>query len=147
MQIPAFIVSTVTNFHTEWRHPRLAFPEVSKLYSLFPQETADKPTDANWPDNWPLAGCAGVYLVFGKNMQLLYVGKSASLGRRLTSYFRWSAGQGSPCRIVHAGWKERPMFIATIAMTQSFEAAALEEYLIARIHPTENYLWALTEGG
>ncbi len=73
-------------------------------------------------------------------MQLLYVGKSATLGYRLSSYFRWSAGKGSPCRIVHNAWKMRPTFIATIAVAESFEAAALEEYLIARVHPEENYL-------
>lgn len=73
-------------------------------------------------------------------MQLLYVGKSASLGRRLSNYFQWSAGRGSACRIVHAGWKTRPIFIATIAVAESFEAAAIEEYLIAKLHPEENCL-------
>jgi hypothetical protein len=140
MQIPASILSAVTAFHAEWRHPRLPPLEVSDLYSLFPQETIDTPTATNWPDNWPLAERPGVYLIFGTNMQLLYVGKSATLGRRLTSYFRWSAGRGSPCRIVHTAWKTRPMFVVTIAVTQSFEAAALEEFLIAMIHPRENLL-------
>jgi excinuclease UvrABC nuclease subunit len=73
-------------------------------------------------------------------MQLLYVGKSATLGPRLNNYFRWSTGKESPCRIVHTVWKKRPMFVATIAVTESFEAAALEEYLIAKVHPEENYL-------
>jgi hypothetical protein len=140
MRIPESILDAVTTFHTDWRHPRLAPLEYSDVYSLFPQETSNTPTNANWPDNWPLADRAGVYLIFGARMQLLYVGKSPTLGTRLSSYFRWSAGKGTPCRVVHTAWKTRPMFVATIAVTESFEAAALEEYLIGRLHPEENYL-------
>jgi len=138
MQIQEAILSSVTTFHAEWRHPRLAPLEYSEVYALFPEESRLTPMTLNWPDNWPFAGKPGVYLVFGANMQLLYVGKSAWLGRRLSNYFQWSAGRASPCRIVHSGWKTRPMFIATIAVTESFEAAALEEYLIAKVHPEEN---------
>ena len=112
----------------------------SEVYSLFPQETLDTPTRANWPDIWPLAERPGVYLVFGATMQLLYVDKSGTLGRRLSNYFRWSEGKGSSCRVVHTVWKTRPMFVATIAVAEPFEAAALEEYIIAKVHPEENYL-------
>lgn len=140
MQIPQAILSATTAFHAQWRHPRLPPLEYSKVYSLFPQETLETPTRTNWPDNWPLADRPGVYLVIGEKMQLLYVGKSVSLGYRLSSYFRWSAGRGSFCRIVHTAWKTRPMFVATIAVAEAFEAAALEEYLIAKLHPEENYL-------
>jgi len=66
------------------------------------------------------------------------VGKSGALGSRLSNYFSWHAGRGSSCRIVHTGWRTRPMFVATIAVTEFFEAASLEEFLIARIHPAEN---------
>src|SRR5467141_456067 len=140
MRIPDPIQNAVTTFHADWRHPRLVPLETSEAYSLFPDETRDTPTNANWPANWPLADRPGVYLIFGAKMQLLYVGKSATLGYRLSSYFRWSAGKGSPCRIVHTTWKTRPTFIATVAVTEPFEAAALEKYLIARVHPEENYL-------
>jgi excinuclease UvrABC nuclease subunit len=102
------------------------------------------PTHAKWPDNWPFADRPGVYLMFGGKLQLLFVGKTWTLGHRLTAYFCWSAGRGSPCRIIHTGWKTRPMFIATIAVTEWFEAAALEAYLVAKVHPEENYLYAST---
>jgi hypothetical protein len=140
MLIPESILNAVTAFHAEWRHPRLPSLEYSQVYSLFPQESLDMPTNANWPDNWPLANRPGVYLIFAATMHLLYVGKSGALGSRLSNYFRWSAGRGSACRIVHTGWKTRPMFVATIAVTEPFEAAALEGFLIARTHPTENLL-------
>jgi hypothetical protein len=32
------------------------------------------------------------------------------------------------------------MFIATVAVTESFEAASLEEFVIGRAHPEENSL-------
>lgn len=140
MQIPDSILNATTKFHAEWRHPRLPPLEYSEVYSLFPQESIDTPTRTNWPDIWPLANRPGVYLVFSAKMQLLYVGKSASLGRRLSNYFQWSSRRGSPCRIVHTGWKTRPVFIATVAVAESFEASALQEFLITRVHPEENSL-------
>ena len=145
MQIPDTIHNAVTTFHADWRHSRLAPPECSDLYSLFPQETTNTPTNANWPDHWPNADRPGVFLIFDPNLQLIYIDKSQRLGRRLNNYFRWTTGPGSACRIVHTGWKTRPMFIATIAATESFEAAALEEeYLVATTNPHENHRAALT---
>jgi hypothetical protein len=144
MRIPESILDAVSTFHREWRHTRLAPLKYSEVYSLFPQESLDSPTNANWPDPWPLASSPGVYLIFGAKMQLLYVGKSGLLGRRLGDYFKWSAGLASACRVVHTGWKTRPMFIATIAVAESFEAPALEEFLITRVHPEENSLLAVS---
>ncbi len=141
LTIPESILALITAFHEDWRHPRLPPLEFSGLYSLFPEETTAHPTAANCPDPWPLGDHAGVYLIFGSAMQLLYVGKSACLWRRLSHYFQYSAGRGSACRIVHAGWKTRPMFVATVAVAESFESAALEEYLIGRAHPQENRLF------
>jgi hypothetical protein len=92
MRIPESILNAVSAFHTEWRHPRLPPFEYSEIYSLFPEETLETPTDANWPDLWPLADRPRVYLVFGAKLQLFYGGKSASIGRRLSNYFQWSAG-------------------------------------------------------
>jgi hypothetical protein len=140
MQIPVVILNAGPTFHAEWGHPRLAPLEYSEVYSLYPLETIETPSRANWPDLWPLADRPGVYLILGPKMHLLHVGKSGTLGRRLSNYFRWSAGKGSPCRVVHTGWETRPMFVATIAVAESFEAAALEEYLIARVRPEENCL-------
>ena len=65
MQLPDPVLSAVTMFHAARRHPRLPPMEYSEVYSLFPQETLDTPTHANWPDTWPLADRPGVYLVFG----------------------------------------------------------------------------------
>lgn len=140
MQIPEAIINAATTFQAAWRHPRLPPLECRELYSLFPQETLGTPARASWPDNWPYAERPGIYLVFGTKMQLLYVGQSGTLRYRLNSYFRWSAGRGSPCRIVHTVWKTRPTFIATMAVADAFEAATLDEYLIAEVPPAENRL-------
>ena len=74
-------------------------------------------------------------------MQLLYIGKASWLGRRLSTYFQYLTGRGSECKIVHSGWKTRPSYVATVALNKSFEAAALEEYLIGVLNPEENALW------
>ena len=79
-------------------------------------------------------------------MQLLYVGKASLLGRRLSTYFQYTEGRGSGCKVVHEdSWKTPPSFVATFALMESFEAAALEEYLIVRLNPQENSLWVSRE--
>ncbi len=147
LAIPESIRALIKAFHEDWRHPRLPPLEFSELYSLFPEETTVQPTTVSWPRPWPLGDRAGVYLIFGSAVQLLYVGKSACLWRRLSNYFQYSAGKGSACRIVHSGWKTRPIFVATVAVTESFEAAALEEYLIGRAHPEENRIFKALSAG
>lgn len=138
LAIPESIVAIMQAFHDDWRHPRLPPLECSGLYALFPEETTDQPTTVSWPAPWPLGDRAGVYLIFGSELQLLYVGKSAFLGPRLSNYFQYSAGRGTSCRIVHPGWKTRPMFVATVAVAEPFESATLEEFTIAKAHPEEN---------
>lgn len=141
MPVPQHILEAISHYHETYRHPNLQRPEVSGIYSLFPEEVCSVAAQYRWPDSWPNADRPGVYFIFGPSMELLYVGKAAWLGRRLGDYFKWLAGRGSGCRIVHGGWKTRPAFLATAALSESFEAPALEEYLIPRVKPAENGLW------
>jgi hypothetical protein len=140
MQVPENILNTVDQFHREWRHPRLEPLVCSALYSLFPEKTIDMPTVLNWPSQWPNDDRPGVYMIFGAERQLLYVGKSQWIGRRLSSYFTWSNGRNSGCRVVHSSWRTEPMFVATIPVAESFEGAAVEEFLIAKMNSEENRL-------
>ena len=140
MKVPGHIQTFVEQYHKEWRHPRLEPLVCSDMYSLFPEKTMESPTVLNWPAQWPNDDRPGVYLIFGAQRQLLYIGKSQWLGRRLTSYFGWNNGRNSACRVVHSSWRTAPTFVATTAVAESFEAAALEEFLIARVNPEENRL-------
>jgi len=141
MQIPSHIIDAVNQYHSTYRHPDLPVPEYSRIYSLFPDESDLSKYEKKWPETWPYVDRPGVYLIFDAEMQLLYVGKAAIIGRRLSSYFQFSAGRGSRCQIVHPAWNPKPAYIATIALKESFEAAALEEYLITQLHPQANSIW------
>ncbi|MFC4314485.1 GIY-YIG nuclease family protein [Steroidobacter flavus] len=132
------IDAAVSFYHANWRHPDLYVPTLSPLYSLFPSETHAVSGLLRWPSSWPNADSPGVYLIFAADGQLLYVGKSRSLGTRLDNYFRYSNGRGSDCHIVDSGWHFKPCFVATIPLLESFEAAGLEEFLIDRLDPWEN---------
>lgn len=143
MEIPEHIRRAVREYHGRYRHPALPEPDLSEIYALFPSTAADGTKSLGWPQDWPLVGRPGVYFVFGQDMQLLYIGKDASLGRRLQTYFQYSTGRRSPCRVVDdAAWDHPPAFIATCAVTEPFEAPSLEEYLIPVLRPLQNKLWA-----
>ena len=62
------------------------------------------------------------------------------IGKRLYTYFHYEAGL--PCTLKHATWTQHPRYLLTIAVPEAtpFEAPALEEFLIARLHPSNNHL-------
>src|SRR5882724_11129054 len=141
MEIPQRIVDAVAQYHQMYRHPRLKPLEVSGTYALFPEEPTAATARYRWTtDPWPGHEYPGVYLIFGAEMQLLYIGRAGDLGRRLHDYFRYVAGPQSGCRVFHTTWKSPPKFVATIALDRenAFEAGAIEEYLIGRLGPAEN---------
>lgn len=143
MKMPESIRRAVHEYHSKYRHPSLPEPDLSEIYALFPSPGADGTTPFGWPQDWPMVGRPGVYFVFGPDMQLLYIGKDASLGRRLQTYFQYSAGRQGPCRVAdEAAWNYRPTFVATCAVSETFEAPSFEEYLIPALRPIQNKTWA-----
>jgi hypothetical protein len=138
--------------YRKYRHPSLPDFEVGGPYALLPEEGAAVAT-TRWNDEWPNSKRAGVYLIFGRAGNLLYVGKAWVIGNRLSSYFRsdFSDGEKRTCRAVHGvgngGWSEHPMYVVTVAVPAGsiFEAAALEEYLIGRLDPSDNKLGRLRD--
>jgi hypothetical protein len=126
-----------------YRNPKLPSLELSGLYALFPEnyETLPKSVMGRWPvDNWPNGDKAGVYIFLDPKLNVLYIGKSSSLGDRLSAYFRYSGDQNR-CRIPDEhGWNVKPEFVVTIGIPAktAFESSALEEYLISRLQPPEN---------
>lgn len=119
----------------QFRRPNLPGLSISEVYSLFPQEEGAIQVEKQWPDTYPNAQKHGVYVVFGKDLQVLYIGKASmnnTLGSRLSSYFSY-ADDKKTCKVKgQEYWSECPKFIATIAVPDnlSFEAPAIEEYLI-----------------
>jgi len=128
-------------YQEKYRRPGLPALELRGMYALFPEEGLADFVEARWNDQYPNADREGVYLIFGRTGMLLYVGKAsmgASMGGRLGTYF---AGKNE-CRLLSTDWTERPTYVATIAVPEgmSFEAPALEEYLIRRLSPCDNKL-------
>lgn len=143
MELPARIVDVISTYHDEYRHPKLPRPEISRLYALFPDEEYAKDALIGWPADWPFGGRPGVYLIFDATMDLRYIGKASVLGRRLSQYFYYESGRGSRCVVRNpSGWKKLPAFIAAVAVTKTFEAPSLEEYLITTLGPPENIVLA-----
>ena len=115
-------------------HPNFQY-EISGWYSLFPvvQNKELEKQCVLWPGKFPKSNEKGIYLIFDNNKVLLYIGKASmnnSLGSRLSSYFSYEDDKVT-CKVNH-DWSSKPKYIVTIAVPKgmSFEAAAIEEYLI-----------------
>lgn len=147
MAVPDNIVAVIRTYHERYRHPSLAPPQISGLYALFPNELCGVDPNLCWPNSWPQHEQPGVYFVFDKGKSVLYVGKAARLGQRISSYFRYTNDAARGCRIVHTGWSSRPMFVATVALTEVFEPPSMEEYLIGILNPPDNATWAVSGTG
>ena len=128
------IKEKVTIFKNEYRLDKLKL-DISDWYSLFPA-TRDKDLEKKqkqWPGTYPQAERQGVYLIFNENKDLLYIGKASmnnNIGSRLGSYFSYKSDKVT-CKVNHS-WSSSPNYVVTIAVPDgmSFEAPALEEYLI-----------------
>ncbi len=78
----------------------------------------------------------GVYLMLGKNGEVIYVGKAKKLYNRVNSYFRSNANHNSKTRMMVSQIKD---FDYIITDTE-FEALVLENSLIKRHMPRYNIL-------
>lgn len=134
-------LALVNEYQKKYRHEGSAKFEVNKPFDLFPGEAdSSLVCDWGWDKNeyWPHADEKGVYLIFDDNLILTYVGKASmnnTIGARLYSHF----GSGEVCN-PRANWERRPRFLVTVKMPEGhgFEAPALEEFLIEKLHPDDN---------
>lgn len=127
----------VEHYDKTYRHPALRRLEVSGLYALHPEEPGSLSAEYRWPhDPWPLHDRPGVYLIFDRLLDLRYIGRAHVIGRRLADYFA-TAADGS-CRLRHSTWRSAPSYLMAVAVERTFEAGALEEFLIGKLDPAEN---------
>jgi len=146
----SLVKKEVDTYCRAFRREGLSPLKVSDLYSLFPDEVRDVPAPATmrWPDDdWPDADRKGVYVVFDMDLELLYVGKASHnncIAGRLGDYFKYTTDGTRRCKLKHEDWTRKPQFVATIAVPaeMSFEAPALEEYLIQTLNPSDNTVGA-----
>ncbi|WP_167760330.1 GIY-YIG nuclease family protein [Paraburkholderia pallida] len=90
--------------------------------------------------SFPNAAAAGVYFVFDRDDNLLYIGKADGLGARLGAHFGWNADRTAG-RVKSANL-DGAHAVRTIGLPgeSSFEAAAIEAYLIRRLDPGLNVI-------
>jgi hypothetical protein len=141
----ADIVEALSEYTSRFRRQELqALEPISGLYALFPDVEMAPEVTWRWSEStpWPHGDRAGVYFVFGTGVRLLYIGKAsmgAKIGNRLSHWFQYER-PGRSCRVVHAGWREQPRFVAALPVSDdmTWEAPALEEFLIQRLSPPDN---------
>lgn len=129
----------IHNYELTYRNPRLEPFLISDKYDLFPTE--DKSENC-WPHCFPYADRAGIYLIMDSEDNILYIGKSSvSIGKRLGYYFSFSSNDRKSCYVKDPNWTTLPRYLFTVAVPidSRFESASLEEYLLSKIHTSDNY--------
>lgn len=112
---------------------------LSPLYDLLPKEGQN---GSKWPEDWPNWGSPGVYVILDSELRISYIGKASMnswLAARLSTYFKF--GPNKCCELKYPdAWILKPKYVVVIPMDEShkFEAPALEEYLIGKLHPADN---------
>lgn len=63
---------------------------------------------------------------------------SRCLGARLSHYFGYDSEK--KCQLKHSTWSKTPRYVVTVGVpgNMTFEAPALEEYLIGQLRPPDN---------
>lgn len=130
----------MSEFISRYRRADFESLAISSPVDLYPsrQLPSGISPKTSWENNWPFAENAGVYMLYSESFELLYVGKTSMnqcLGKRLAAHF----GSGMRC-IPKADWLVPVRFVINIAVPKemSFEAPALEEFLITRLRPMLN---------
>ena len=131
----------VNEYCENYRYPSMEKFLSGPAYDLFPTDPPGKlECSSEWPDTWPNSDYAGIYAILDSNAYILYIGKSSmnsSLGARLSSYCRY--GPNKSCHLKYDGWTRKPRYIYTVGVPKatSFEAPALEEFLIKSMRPPD----------
>lgn len=127
----------IEEYQLKFRNPNLSEFEISPIYDLFPTEDISKDFQ-KWADTYYHNGKCGVYLILNDKFEVIYVGESLNIGKRLGYYFGYR--EDKSCLIKHNFWSENPRYVCSIAVENNtwFERLGLEEYLIYKIQPIDN---------
>lgn len=109
--------------------------KLSEKYSLFPNEG-----EYGYNDEWPGNKHAGVYFVIAKDGELLYVGESQQIGRRLYEHFPPICSSSSQECYIKETWHKRPyyLYVAIVPDDATWERLSLEAFLIQTLNPIDN---------
>lgn len=131
------VIKLIKEYQYRYRNPLLKEFDISPIYDLFPDENTDK-NFQKWSEKYHHNGRYGVYLILNDKYEVLYVGESSNIGKRLGDYF--GSCEDKSCFIKHNTWRDKPRYICTIAVENNlwFERLSLEEYLIYKIQPIDN---------
>lgn len=110
-----------------------SFTELTERYSLFPKGDNEYGYTKEWPNN----NMPGVYFVLDQNEELLYIGQSKSLGKRLYNHFPPSS---NGCTIKEGEKLKGACYLYTTSCPKEkpWERLSLEEYLINELNPPRN---------
>lgn len=125
----------------KYRKPGLPPLRLSPLYDLCTTHKRGPAVGSKWPDYWPNADSFGVYAIFDESLDLLYIGKASMnnvLSNRLGRWFGYTKAKS--CKVKDSNWNKTPRYVITIPVVPEmrFEAAAIEEYMIAALQPIDN---------
>lgn len=104
-------------------------------YPLFPKER-----ECGYNVSWPGNNHAGVYFVMTKDDEILYVGQSKNIGKRLNDHFPpQNKGLSKICTFKEK-WRKDPnyLYVATTPNDAIWERLSLEEFLIQKLNPIDN---------
>lgn len=127
----ADVESAIFDFNLDFPRPKIGAISLSAAFSIVNDFASS---------SYPNAALAGVYLIFDRDDNLLYIGKSDGLGGRLGSHFGWNsdrtAGRVKNERLADAH------SVRTIGLPKEsrFEAPAIEAFLIRRLDPDLNVI-------
>jgi hypothetical protein len=116
----------LSEYHQVWRHPSLKELKVSETYDI----------ENDFKKCYPGDGRPGCYVFLDQSYNIIYVGKSGSLGPRIHSYFL--SYREHKRLIFRDSWSVTPRYIVCVEVKESFEAPSLEEFLIQRLKPPAN---------
>lgn len=108
--------------------------EVTKQM-LFPNEG-----EYGYNDEWPGNKHAGVYFVIAQDGDLLYVGESQQIGRRLYEHFPPICSSSTLKCYIKETWHKRPyyLYVAIAPDDATWERLSLEAFLIQTLNPSDN---------
>ena len=109
--------------------------KLSEKYSLFPNEG-----EYGYNDEWPGNKHAGVYFVIAQDGDLLYVGESQQIGRRLYEHFPPICSSSTLKCYIKETWHKRPyyLYVAIAPDDATWERLSLEAFLIQTLNPSDN---------